>query len=172
MGSSIFEKIFGRCAHQFSWPRKSSEGGYYQVCLSCGAQYGYDWEAMKRTGRIEARPARFDPSKPEKRLPLVAKAFYREVGSDTWHEATTANMSQTGVKLHGKTVLKENTPIEVVFEMPEEIAGQPGSKVACSGRVVRVVESSDKEPAPAFAATLRDYHYIRPAVETADAVSR
>jgi hypothetical protein len=28
---------------------KLPDGTYYQVCVHCGAEYGYDWERMQRT---------------------------------------------------------------------------------------------------------------------------
>ena len=33
-------------------PRTDADGRYYQVCLACGTAYEYDWEAMRRTGRV------------------------------------------------------------------------------------------------------------------------
>jgi hypothetical protein len=155
----LLHKVFGRCAHQFSWPRKASDGSYYQVCLRCSSQYAYDWETMHRLGRIEARPARIEPDQPARRMSVAMKARYREVGSETWHEATTENMSQTGVKLQAVPVLRENTPVEVVLDMPEQITGTPNSKVVCNGHVVRTITSAKNEPGPGFAVRLRDYRY-------------
>jgi hypothetical protein len=40
------------CAHNFTWPRLETTGRHYQVCLRCGAAYGYDWENMRRTKRL------------------------------------------------------------------------------------------------------------------------
>lgn len=155
----LLDKVLHRCTHRFSWPRKAVNGSYYQVCVRCSAQYAYDWETMRRLGRIEVRPARFEPDKPARRMSVAMKARYREVGSETWHEATTENMSQTGVKLHGKPELKENTPVEVVLEMPEQITGAPNSKVVCNGQVVRTINSSKNEPGPGLAVRLRDFRY-------------
>jgi hypothetical protein len=28
---------------------KLPDGTYYQVCVHCGVEYGYDWERMRRT---------------------------------------------------------------------------------------------------------------------------
>jgi hypothetical protein len=30
------------CSHRFSWPHSRVDGQDYQVCLDCGAEYGYD----------------------------------------------------------------------------------------------------------------------------------
>jgi len=40
--------ILGQCSHQFIWPRRASDGRYYQVCRICEAEYEYDWESMQR----------------------------------------------------------------------------------------------------------------------------
>ena len=51
------------CRHQFSWPHSGAQGQDYQVCLVCGAAYGFDCTTMRRTGRLAvavtggARPA-------------------------------------------------------------------------------------------------------------------
>jgi len=47
------------CPHEFSWPRKRADGEHYQVCRLCGAEYAYDWGAMRRCQRTPqiAQPA-------------------------------------------------------------------------------------------------------------------
>jgi hypothetical protein len=45
----LFEKL---CPHRFSWPHSGSNGQDYQVCLVCGAVFGYDWTRMCRTGPL------------------------------------------------------------------------------------------------------------------------
>lgn len=45
----MWRKLLFGCSHRFSWPLKRSDGTYYQVCVRCGAEYGYDWERMRRT---------------------------------------------------------------------------------------------------------------------------
>jgi hypothetical protein len=44
------------CPHRFSWPHSGAHGEDYQVCLICGAAFGYDWSTMRRTGPL-ALPA-------------------------------------------------------------------------------------------------------------------
>jgi hypothetical protein len=53
-GAMLRELLFG-CSHRFSWPMKLPDGTYYQVCVHCGAEYGYDWERMRRTTAIPSR---------------------------------------------------------------------------------------------------------------------
>ena len=45
--------LLGRCSHEFSWPRRASDGEFYQVCLVCAAEYKYDWATMRRTERVK-----------------------------------------------------------------------------------------------------------------------
>jgi len=40
------------CRHNFSWPHSGAQGQDYQVCLVCGAAYGFDCATMRRTGRL------------------------------------------------------------------------------------------------------------------------
>jgi CheY-like chemotaxis protein len=48
---NLLERFLGRgCPHKFSWPRNDDNGGHYQICLSCGAAYQYDWKMMRQTG--------------------------------------------------------------------------------------------------------------------------
>jgi hypothetical protein len=54
-GAMLRELLFG-CSHRFSWPMKRSDGTYYQVCVHCGAEYGYDWERMRRTTATPRQP--------------------------------------------------------------------------------------------------------------------
>jgi len=40
------------CPHRFTWPRLTDDGQHYQICLSCGTAYEYDWKRMHRTDRL------------------------------------------------------------------------------------------------------------------------
>jgi CheY-like chemotaxis protein len=52
---NLLERFLGRgCPHKFSWPRTDDNSGHYQICLSCGAAYQYDWEMMRQTGPLLA----------------------------------------------------------------------------------------------------------------------
>lgn len=49
----FLKQLFGEaCSHRFTWPRVDSYGRHYQICLSCGTAYEYDWRKMRRTSRI------------------------------------------------------------------------------------------------------------------------
>jgi hypothetical protein len=177
--------MLGRCSHEFSWPRRGSDGDYYQVCLLCAAEYKYDWATMRRTERVphvqpdttirrshkrEKRPTWMPRAR---RLKLEVPLRYRVNSTSTWHEGVIENLSQTGILFYGPQGLPENALIEMVFEMPEEISGQKNRNVVCQGRIIR---SKPRDPEKAakerpevegdvessfLAASIVDYKFIR-----------
>jgi PilZ domain-containing protein len=164
--------MLGRCSHEFSWPRRAADGHYYQVCLLCAAEYKYDWKTMKRIkradngaeaaadgprGRIQKKPTWVPRAR---RLTLQTPLRYRPKGLGTWHEGRVENLSQSGVLLLGPQQLPENTLVEMVFEMPEEISGQKNSTVLCQGRIIRRKEVRESENV-GLAASILDYKFLR-----------
>jgi hypothetical protein len=173
--------MLGRCSHEFSWPRRASDGDYYQVCLLCAAEYKYDWKTMRRTERVDrskaesaaesgtGRRSRSHARKPSwvpraRRLKLQVPLRYRVKNLGSWYEGTIDNLSQSGLLFQGKQRFPENTLVEMVFEMPEEISGQKNSTVLCQGRIIRTKESQknvqkENEDA-ALAASILDYKFL------------
>ena len=166
--------MLGRCSHEFSWPRRAADGHYYQVCLLCAVEYKYDWKTMRRTERVDpsaeasaATTRRRHSKKPTwvpraRRLKLHAPVRYRVKNLGTWHEGMIENLSQSGVLLHGPQQFPDNTLVEMVFEMPEEISGQKNSSVLCQGRIIRSREVREaKEESFTMAASILDYKFLR-----------
>ena len=174
--------MLGRCSHEFSWPRRASDGDYYQVCLLCAAEYKYDWVTMRRTERVEhtkpemgirrvhKREKRPSWTPRARRLRISSPLRYRVNSTSAWHEGTIANLSQTGLLFFGPQPLPANALIEMVFEMPEEISGQKNRNVVCQGRVIRSRgrdQHTDEdlgvevaEDANFLAASIVDYKFI------------
>jgi PilZ domain len=166
--------LLGRCSHEFSWPRRAADGQYYQVCLLCAVEFKYDWTTMRRTERLEHEAAEAATSKRRpharkqtwvpraRRIKLDAPVRYRVKNLGTWSEGTIQNLSQSGVLLLAPQRFPENTLVEMVFEMPEEISGQKNSKVLCQGRITRMKNPQDKDKAEKheFAASILDYKFI------------
>lgn len=170
--------MLGRCSHEFSWPRRAADGDYYQVCLLCAAEYKYDWKTMRRTQRVEHEPAttettvrrsRSHTRKPTwvpraRRLSLDTPVRYRVKNLGSWYEGTIVNLSQSGLLFHGPQRLPNNTLVEMVFEMPEEISGQKNSTVLCQGRIIRAKESAKSTPDDGettnLAASIVDYKFL------------
>src|SRR5690242_9608216 len=110
MGRTLSEVIpLFACAHEFSWPAKMSSVYYYQVCLRCGAEYGYDWNTMRRTEKVGQvghstavqsrgsmnRAAGWRPR--ARRIHIETPILYRSSVNDAWVEGTVRNVSQSGV---------------------------------------------------------------------------
>jgi hypothetical protein len=171
--------MLGRCSHEFSWPRRGSDGDFYQVCLVCAAEYKYDWKTMRRTERVERAAAegtaesaqarrRSHARKPTwvpraRRLKLDTPVRYRVKNLGGWHEGIIQNLSQSGVLLQGPQRFPDNTLVEMVFEMPEEISGQKNSTVLCQGRIIRTKESravKDDAENTSLAASILDYKFV------------
>ena len=167
--------LLGRCSHEFSWPRKAADGHFYQVCLLCAAEYKYDWTTMRRIERVSheaGEPAasakrRQHFRKPTwvpraRRIKMDAPVRYRVKNLGTWSEGNIRNLSQSGVLMQGPQRFPENTLVEMVFEMPEEISGQKNSKVLCQGRITRMKDNPPSQPEGnhEFAASILDYKFI------------
>jgi hypothetical protein len=165
--------MLGRCSHEFSWPRRASDGDYYQVCLLCAAEYRYDWQTMRRTERVDHNGSesttstrrRSSHKKPTwvpraRRLKLESPLRYRVKSLGSWAEGMIDNLSQSGVLIVGPNDLPENTLIEMVFEMPEEISGQKNSSVLCQGRVIRSKAVTKVEANFSLAVSILDYKFL------------
>ena len=171
--------MLGRCSHEFSWPRRGSDGDFYQVCLVCAAEYKYDWKTMRRTERVEhaaaqgasestSRRRSTHSRKPTwvpraRRLKLDTPVRYRVKNLGSWHEGIIQNLSQSGVLLQGPQRFPDNTLVEMVFEMPEEISGQKNSTVLCQGRIIRTKEFrevKDSAENTSLAASILDYKFV------------
>ena len=174
--------MLGRCSHEFSWPRRAANGQFYEVCLLCAVEYSYDWTTMRRTERVDrsqsgldeegatARRSRTRVRKPTwvpraRRLRLDTPVRYRVKNLGGWYEGTIANLSQSGVLLQGPQRFPDNTLVEMVFEMPEEISGQKNSTVLCQGRITRTKDVQQKDMKEktdntGLAASILDYKFL------------
>ncbi len=176
MPETLLERILFTCRHQFSWPRRSDDGDYYQVCLECGVKYRYDWHSMRRTARLDDKEASSSAlgRKPmrkcsgkngwhprERRLRTHVPVQFREKGmTGEWRTARSENISRSGLlfSLEGE-LLPVGSDIELVFLMPAEICGTEPADVLCQARVVRVSEPGRHQPAK-IAAAISDYVFL------------
>jgi hypothetical protein len=165
--------MLGRCSHEFSWPRRTANGEYYQVCMVCATAYQYDWKTMRRGSRVDEpvadtttvrrRSAQKHPTwmPRSRRVRSSLPVRYRGKNLSTWYEGVIQNISQSGVLFNGPQQLPPNALVEMIFEMPEEISGQKNRSVLCQGRLIRVKDAVDNV-ADAFglAATILDYKFL------------
>jgi hypothetical protein len=165
--------MLGRCSHEFSWPRRSAAGEYYQVCLLCATAYQYDWKTMRRGSRVDEPVAETTPVRRRsgqkqitwmpraRRLRLNLPIRYRGKNLSTWYEGLIQNISQSGILFHGPQQLPANALVEMIFEMPEEISGQKNRSVLCQGRLIRIKDAVDNvEDAFGLVASILDYKFL------------
>jgi PilZ domain len=163
----IFDLLLSTpCSHEFSWPRKTATGAYYQVCLRCGDHYWYDWKKMQRTSLIDpseqhtlAQPVRTRWSPRARRFNVSIDVQFRRKNSEAWSHGTITNISQSGVLLTADQELQlpRHAAIEMIFEMPGEISGQPHSDVLCDAYVVRAISASQS---PSIAVAILEYKFM------------
>jgi hypothetical protein len=90
------------------------------------------------------------------RFALRLAMKYRPVGQASWREATTENISRSGVLFRAPELLELDTPIEMRVALPIGASPDLFSEVICSGRIVRSVSDAGPEMRPALAAAITD----------------
>jgi PilZ domain len=153
MSGGLIERFLSSCRHQFAWPRRAENGDYYQLCVHCGTKYLYDWGKMRRLSLAEdeedsaAGQVRSSGRKcgtrvawmpRERRLRHRVSVQFRLPGAAEWVEATSENISRSGLLFRHTAPLQVGTELHLVFEMPEELAGHCPARAFCMGSVVRV----------------------------------
>jgi hypothetical protein len=167
--ANLFGSVLNRpCSHEFSWPLPRSKDGYYQVCVLCGDKYPYDWKTMTRGEKIAASaPQRSEAGAPKAsvwvpralRLSIRAPIFYRQSGDSQFHLGMIQNISDSGVLLQCHPTVPEGAKLEMIFEMPQEITGQPNRRVLCRGEVVR--SALAKSATPLVGVAISGYSFLR-----------
>jgi hypothetical protein len=175
MGGNIISRLLFDCRHQFSWPRRDENGEYYQLCVSCGTKYSYDWSRMRRLEPIDDTPKARESKSTirrcgsksawtprERRLKHEVPVLYRTVGTQDWMEGTTENISRSGVLFRSPMSFEPQTKLELKFEMPKELTGETSAQVVCQATVRRAIaHEGSKKQAPYFslACAVADYDF-------------
>ncbi len=175
MPRTFLQRVWLGCYHKFSWPRRSDDGNYYQVCLECGVKYKYDWRLMRRTARIDEveaasatvarKPVRHSGGnnswRPrERRLRLDVAIQFRNQGGREWNVGAGQNISRSGLLfIFDGEPPQVGSELEVAFLMPAEICGDAPAEVLCQARVVRASEPTRQQPAR-VAVAIADYVYL------------
>jgi hypothetical protein len=179
MNSSLLSRIFWSCPHQFTWPRSDEAGGYYQLCVKCGAKYLYDWKTMRRTARVDEedvtstavrRRAHKNTWKArERRLRHVVPVLYRFGKKGEWLEGTSVNLSRSGLLFRASSEAALGIRVEVKLQMPEELTGESDVEVLCHAVVARATHVEGKQP-PTFliACSIEDYEFDKKPAHAAD----
>jgi RNase P subunit RPR2 len=171
MSGDILHRLLLTCHHQFSWPRRSETGEYYQLCVNCGIRYRYDWARMRRLSRLGDEPETIDKHRKcgtktawtprERRLRHNVPVFIRTTASPDWIEAKSENVSRSGLLSRCETLLETGTTIEIRLEMPKEITGEV-AEVICEASVARVVPAESRKNSQTFliACAIHDYRFV------------
>jgi hypothetical protein len=91
------------------------------------------------------------------RYTIPIPLLYRTAEGKTWLEGRTENISKSGVLVRADRAIPPNTPIEILLDIPPDIAIPFAGMTICRGRIVRVVGPSLLEDRPAFAAAIVEY---------------
>jgi PAS domain S-box-containing protein len=94
------------------------------------------------------------------RITVHVPLRYRVAGQKTWQEATTQNISRSGVLFTSNQSLDPKVELEISLKLPPELEGIGGAEVVCRGEVVRTVIPRTAEVSPALAARFLEYRFI------------
>ncbi|HUO61037.1 MAG TPA: PilZ domain-containing protein [Candidatus Acidoferrales bacterium] len=177
MRGDLIRGLLSACHHQFSWPRRDECGETYQVCVHCGVKYSYDWTKMRRIAPLEESQG--EPSAAhasirkcgtrkawtprERRLRHQVPMLFRIAEGDEWAEATSENVSRSGLLFRTSSQLAVGANVELILEMPPELTGDAAARVVCEGAIVRVepvpVTRKNREVSFLMACTITEYKF-------------
>lgn len=105
----------------------------------------------------------FSPKPPAEEIPRAPRfpnegpIRFRPGGTGEWYQGVMFNVSQSGVVFRADQIMDVNTPVEMNFVLPVEIAGKEGAVVMCRGEVVRTTMPKTDDNRPLIAATISEY---------------
>jgi hypothetical protein len=134
-----------------------------RFCLTANAELApvrSVWQPLiyvQYVGTWFARPVASDCVTRSERFPLRVPIRYRPVGSGTWSNGTTENISAEGVLVRCGDLPGLHVALDFRFEVK---VGANRSEVACVGEVVRMERAAQGEGM--FAATIRTFTFDPP----------
>lgn len=90
------------------------------------------------------------------RFAIPISMLYRESGDPHWFEGLTENISRSGVLFRAKRPIVPDISIEILIEIPVEVAGRDAGLTKCVARVVRTIPTGGAGGSPSVAAALVD----------------
>ncbi len=115
---------------------------------------------MRRTSAWYAEPNLLSRAS---RFPIRASLRYRLPSEVIWREATTENVSSSGVlfRVEGLEEWEElKTPFDVSFVLPQEIGGDGATEIFCSAYPVRAALPRAEHGSHTLGARIADYRLI------------
>jgi hypothetical protein len=92
------------------------------------------------------------------RFPLHLPVRYRPLGESEWRQATTANISASGVLVHVEEPLQVHTKVEFALVL-QGMESDGSGHVIGRGHVVRVTSPGERLE-PGFAVAIDDYNFL------------
>ena len=92
------------------------------------------------------------------RFALPASILYRPAGDIRWREGRAENISRSGLLFRGMEPVDLQMPVEILMDVPEQVAGPAAGASLCRGRIVR---QDDGRDARVFAATISDWEVLQ-----------
>ena len=98
-----------------------------------------------------------DSRRQARRYPIRTSLLFREQGASEWREASTLNLSRTGVLFRAEGAIpRQGAAMDFVVTLP--LNGlTPSPQARCSGRVVRVRPEEFRGGGCAVAVTIDEY---------------
>jgi hypothetical protein len=99
-----------------------------------------------------------------RRYPVTFAIEYRQGRQHEWLAGVTRNVSASGVlfiEADADQPIDIQAPIDMRLIIPSNVAGQPSTRVLCSGRVARIAPPAADDQPRTVAATIRRYRLLR-----------
>ncbi len=94
------------------------------------------------------------------RFALPTSILYRPAGDGRWREGRAENVSRSGVLFRGMEPVGLQMPVEILMDLPAEVAGAEAGASLCRGLIVRQ-EPDPRDARPAFAAAISDWEVLQ-----------
>ncbi len=95
------------------------------------------------------------------RYPIHIALRYRPEGESEWREGKTNNFGRTGVLFWTHELIKPDTQVEMTFQLPALVEGEPAARAVCEGRIKRVTGSSALASQLSYALAITKYKIVR-----------
>jgi hypothetical protein len=102
------------------------------------------------------------------RFSIAMPVYFRPLEEITWQEGRVENISRSGILFRAAQPVEVTTRVELRFDLPAEVGGEPGAHVVCIGEITRVIPPPTADEQPILAASITDYRFVRGAADDAD----
>jgi PilZ domain len=101
------------------------------------------------------------PTPRAERFPIHMMLRFRAPGEAEWLQGEIENISRSGILFRAPKVVDVNTPVELKFDLPVEVGGEPGAEVVSLGRIVRTILPPSSDAYPTAAVKFLNYRMAR-----------